>query len=363
MTSREISPTCRLAALGLATDGMVRMAPLLGLPQLMAREGLNLNAVIHACGCTPELFSDPDNTIAFSSIGRLLAHVAANTSCAYPGLTLCRDAGLNVAGPVGRAMRHAPSVETALRTLILHLHLHDRGAIPYLCQDSHQALFGYTLVCADVTGTEHVYDGALAIAWNMIRELVGPDWRASEVRFFRAPPADITPFREHFRAPLRFAEQQAAVVFPADDLKRLCIDADEHRYAKAKSDLEFLGRTGDIGFADEVRRVLLRLLVSGFYLGHKGPDRAEVAALFAMHPRTLNRRLREEKVTFAMLFAQARYDLARQLLRDTRLTVSEIAYALGYAGSGPFSHAFRQWSGTPPGRWRDAQSSASCRKL
>lgn len=350
--SRAISPACRLAALGLATDGMVRVAPLQGLPQLMAREGLCPDAVIRACGCNPELFEDPDNTIAFSAVGRLLAHVAATTACAYPGLALGRHEGLNVSGAVGRATRVAPNVGAALRTLISHLHLHDRGAIPYLCSDGHQALFGYTLWCTEVVGTDHIHDGALAIAWNMIQELAGPDWRATEVRFFRERPADTAPFRDHFRVPLRFAEQQSAVVFPAADLKRPCIDADARRYAEAKSDLEALGRTGHTGFSDEVRRILLRLLVSESCSKHRGPDRADVAELFAMHPRTLNRRLREERLTFAVLLAQARYDLARQLLRDTRLPVSEIAYALGYAGSGPFSRAFRQWSGMTAGMWR-----------
>ncbi|WPL16564.1 Virulence-regulating protein VirS [Thiorhodovibrio winogradskyi] len=354
MPRRAISPACRLAALGLASNGMVRIRGA-GFAATDGPRVLDPDAVIRGCGCRPEWFSDPDNTIAFSAVGRLLAYVATNTACAYPGLALGQGSGLDVAGVVGRAMRLAPTVVAALRTLILHLHLHDRGAIPYLCVDGQQARFGYTLWCSDVVDTDHFYDGALAIAWNMIRELAGPDWQASEVRLFREPPADSASFREHFRAPLCFGAQQAAVVFPAADLKRPCLDADAPAYAKAKSDLESLGAISDLGLADEVRLVLLRLLVAGSCGTRAGPERADVAQLFAMHPRTLNRRLREEGVTFAALLAKARHDLARQLLRDTQLPVSEIAYLFGYAGSGPFSHAFRHWSGMTAGAWRKAQ--------
>jgi AraC-like DNA-binding protein len=343
-----------LAALGLPGEGIVRMAVVRDLPRLMATEGLDPDAAIRTCGCDPALFDDPDNTITFRAVGRLLAEVAATTGCAYPGLALGRHSGLDVAGAVGRATRLAPTVGAALRMLILYLHLHDRGAVPYLCVDGEQARFGYTLWCSDVVGTDHIYDGALAIACNMIQELCGPDWHATEVRFFREHPFDVAPFQEHFRAPLRFAEQQTAIVFPASDLKRACPSADAVQYAKAKSDLESLGSISGPGFLDKVRRVILRLLVSGSCGGRKAPDRAEVAQLFAMHPRTLNRRLHEEGVTFAALLAQARYDLARQLLRDTQLPVHEIAYLLGYAGSGPFSHAFRAWSGMTAGAWRKA---------
>ncbi|MEA3642045.1 MAG: AraC family transcriptional regulator ligand-binding domain-containing protein [Lamprobacter sp.] len=341
-----------MAALGLPAEGMVRMAVVRDLPGLMAREGLDPDVVIRALGCHPELFDDVDNTIAFRSVGRLLEHVAATTACAYPGLALGRQSGLDVAGPVGRATRLAPTLGAGLRLLMLYLHLHDRGAVPYLCVDGQQARFGYTLWCTDVVGTDHIYDGALAIASNMIAELCGPDWRASEVRFFRQEPTDIAAFQQHFKAPLRFAAQQAAILFPASDLKRPCASADAVQYAKAKSDLESLGSLYGPGFLDKVRRVILRLLVSGPCRGRSGPDRAEVAELFALHPRTLNRRLREEGVTFAELLAGARYDLARQLLRDTQLSVGDIAYALGYAGSGPFSHAFRHWSGVTAASWR-----------
>jgi hypothetical protein len=44
-------------------------------------------------------------------------------------------------------------------------------------------------------GTAHIYDSALAIAYNLIRELVGPQWRASEVRHFRDPSERFLPLQ------------------------------------------------------------------------------------------------------------------------------------------------------------------------
>ena len=343
---------CRLAALGLASEGALRMAPLTGLPRLLSDRGLDADSVIRAQGCDPGLFGDPDNTIAFGAVGRLLAYTARATDCRYPGLELGRHWGIEALGAVGRAARHAPDVGSALHCLILHLHLHDRGAIPYLWATDEQALLGYTLYCADVVGTEHIYDAALAIAYNVMGELVGPRWRASEVRLFREPPGEVAPFRAHFRSRLRFGAQQAAIVFPAADLRRPSFGADPARYAAALHDLESLDASFGGGLTDKVRRLLRRLMVTGICLGAPALDRTAVATLLTMHPRTLNRRLRTEGTCFAVLLNECRYDIARELLRDTRLPVQDIAILLGYAERASFDHAFRRWSGMTPTIWR-----------
>jgi AraC-like DNA-binding protein len=245
-----------------------------------------------------------------------------------------------------------------LRFLSLYLHLHDRGSVPYVWTDRHLGMFGYTLNCPEIIGSDHIYDGAMAIACNMLRELAGPTWRAKEVRLFRDAPADLAPFRKHFRAPLRFRAEQAAIVFPAADLKRPCVGADADSFARALSDLESLDAESGATLADKVHRVLLSLFVTGVNCGGATADRAMIARLFALHPRTLNRRLRAEGTNFAAVLTRARFDIARELLRDTRLPVHDIALLLGYAGTGPFTHAFRRWSGTTAARWRE-----SCRPV
>ena len=77
-----------------------------------------------------------------------------------------------------------------------------------------------------------------------------------------------------------------------------------------------------------------------------------VAQLYSMHSRTLNRRLREFGTTFQQLVDETRHEMARQMLRDSGLTLSEIAAVLDYADASAFIRAFARWSGVTPGRWR-----------
>lgn len=251
---------------------------------------------------------------------------------------------------MGRTGCHAPDVGTALRTLSLDLHLHDRGAVLSLWEGKREAIFGYTLYCPDVPGTDHIYDAALAIAKNVVQELAGPDWKAIEVRLSREKPKDIRPYRRHFRARLRFGTAHSVIVFPAADLARPLAGTNPSAYAAGLRELDGMDAERGGGLAGKVRRLLRRLFVTGS--GADGVDLRAVARLFAIHPRTLNRRLRAEGTTFSAILAEVRYDVALQLLRDTHLQTRDIAFVLGYSDSASFNHAFRRWSGTTSTAWR-----------
>jgi len=77
-----------------------------------------------------------------------------------------------------------------------------------------------------------------------------------------------------------------------------------------------------------------------------------VAEIFGIHRRTLNRRMRARGLTFQELVEEVRYDIARQLLRETDLAIVAIAAVLDYADAAAFTRAFRRWSGTTPAAWR-----------
>jgi AraC-like DNA-binding protein len=47
-----------------------------------------------------------------------------------------------------------------------------------------------------------------------------------------------------------------------------------------------------------------------------------------------------------------RVDRAKSLLREGAGTLSEIAFACGFADQSHFTRCFTAWTGTPPGRWR-----------
>ena len=83
-------------------------------------------------------------------------------------------------------------------------------------------------------------------------------------------------------------------------------------------------------------------------LPHGKAQAGEVARRLGLSERTLVRRLAEEGLTFAGVLQTLRLDLAKRHLSDTDLSISQIAWLLGYQDIGGFSNAFKRWTGEAP---------------
>jgi AraC-like DNA-binding protein len=64
----------------------------------------------------------------------------------------------------------------------------------------------------------------------------------------------------------------------------------------------------------------------------------------AMSVATLRRRLEAEETTHSEILDRVRSDLAMLYLSESRLSVREIAFLLGYSQSRAFHNAFRRWT-------------------
>ena len=92
-------------------------------------------------------------------------------------------------------------------------------------------------------------------------------------------------------------------------------------------------------------------------LPHGKVRAAQIAAKMGLSQRTAARRLALESVTFSAVLEGLRRDLARQYLSHPDLSISRIAWLLGYQEVSAFTHAFRRWSGKTPREARAQRAS------
>jgi AraC-like DNA-binding protein len=69
-------------------------------------------------------------------------------------------------------------------------------------------------------------------------------------------------------------------------------------------------------------------------------------------PRTLRRRLEEEGTTYQRIVHELRRQIAVTYLRDSMMSVAEIAEMLGYTDISNFRRAFLGWTGQSPAGYR-----------
>jgi len=63
--------------------------------------------------------------------------------------------------------------------------------------------------------------------------------------------------------------------------------------------------------------------------------------------------LTAEGLSFGEILDQLRSDLAAHYLREANLSISQIAWLVGYQGVSAFSHRYKRWTGMNPKRMRD----------
>lgn len=326
--------------------GYERVGPLVSITSLLREHGQDPEPILVRCGLDPALLSDPENTISFEALGRLAAECGRATGVPHFGLLVGQRSGIETLGPLNDLARNAPDVGSALVSILRHLPVHDRASIPTLHTDNGLATLIYAAYLPAAEGFDHICDGSIALICNIIRFLCGADWTPSEVVFSHSRPADLTPYRRFFRAPLRFDMEHTAVVFPRHWLQRRLPDSDAILHHSLEARLAAMLPRGNDDVVDELRRTL------GTELGLGNFSVERVAQLLSLHRRTLHRRLKDQGTTFRILADELRFEYAKQLLRYTKLPVIDIATALDYAHASAFTRAFRRWSGTTPAAWR-----------
>jgi AraC-like DNA-binding protein len=87
----------------------------------------------------------------------------------------------------------------------------------------------------------------------------------------------------------------------------------------------------------------------------------EVAKRRGVSIRALQRALRDEGTTFSDLVHRARIERALQLLDDRRLSLTEVAFCVGFSDEAHFSRTFRRFMDVPPTGYRELGKARTAR--
>lgn len=103
----------------------------------------------------------------------------------------------------------------------------------------------------------------------------------------------------------------------------------------------------------QVRSFIVRLLVEGDCT-HK-----RVAAALGLHPRTLQRRLREEGESFQSIKDGVRREVALRYLQQPDASLVRLTEILGYSETSVLSRSCNRWFATSPRRLRGTVTQAA----
>ena len=290
-----------------------------------------------------EILQQNDVPTEYRRLANLLRRAAELTDCEHIGILLGQAGDTESLGPLYFEALKAPTVRAAINGIAAALRAQDRGAIIELTAGD-VACLRYMIIDPEIDTGAIISDAAMAIARRILLELCGPGWTAELLELSRREPRDRRPYRHHFRCPIAFNSTVAAIHFDGAWLDRPIAARRAPRYVAA----ELISHaSGDPEMTERVILQLTRSISTGAAI-----SASKVARHFGICDRTLQRELTKAQTSYRSLSDDVHFGVAKRLLQDTDLPVTEIALALGYADASVLTRAFTRWAGTCPSDWR-----------
>ena len=260
------------------------------------------------------------------------------------GFHLARDPDLREFGLLYYVATSSESVGDALRRAARYGKVVNEGiALHYRQGDEVAISFDY--VGVDRRSDRHQIEFLITTIARLCWELTGsrlPPTRAQLTHDRSGDTAEIDTF---LGCRVEFGAAADEIAFPLSIVGLPVVGADPYlnKLLVAHFDEALKSRQPTQGrVTSEVENIAAALLPHGQACA------AEISCRLGMSQRTLARRLSAEGATFSSIVEQLRSALAHQYLEDPTLSISQIAWLLGYQEVSAFTHAFRRWTGKTP---------------
>jgi len=335
---------------------MVRASGLRGYPALVRAMGCDPAPLLRRYRIDEAALDSDDGMISLRAVVHLLEASADQTRAGDFGLRLSRHQGIDVLGPLGIALQHAPTIRAAMEFAARHMFVHSPGLV-YTIHEHSEIARDAAEVAIEICLTRQpvqrqAIDLCLADIHNFTRLLSGDRYLLRAVSIPHTPIASLGTYEQFFGARVMAEQPRASLHLSrstlAADLRG--VDATLRRMAEDYIFRNFGSEAGSV--SDRVRLALRHTL------GASSHSKASVANLLAMHPRTMQRRLLAEATSFEAIRDDVRKELAMRYLCETSLPLGQIAMLLGLPAQSALSRACRQWYGVTPSALRAAKLSA-----
>jgi len=193
-----------------------------------------------------------------------------------------------------------------------------------------------------------ITDRDVAALFHLVGEMLGQRLPLEEVRLIHRGSRHRAAYERYFGCRVTFGHSCSELHVAPSLLDQALPHSDPHTARLTEYQCELLvarlNRHDSAG--EQIKRHLLARP------GHF-PSLETVARQMNRSARQLRRQLQMEGRSYTALIGELRYQLAREYLEETTLSIGEIAALLGYKEPSNFTHAFRQWSGKSPARHRN----------
>lgn len=317
-----------------------------------AHHGLPEKKLLAMANIVPMSLDDPNNRVRYADFSRACDLTADLLQDADLGLKLGQNIRLGHLGSHGLAMMSCSTTQeliqqsarySALTMDVGHNEFEIRGkeCIRHWCSNLPNGM-----ILGRLQESLNQASSVALIRWIVDREDLNPSW----VSFQHAKPDNIQAYEALFRCPLRFSAQETAIGFPVDYLNLPLPHADAQMNRMMRDVcaqlIQKLGNALEPSWLAIARKTVLESFKHGL------PNLEDVAKATSLSKDYLREAFEKRGTSFRAFVDELRHALALGYIHDSRLSLVDIAYLLGFSEQSAFQRAFKRWTGMTPGEYR-----------
>lgn len=313
--------------------------------------GVDVNPIYKQTDIKKEDVLKPEKTFDFEQYKMVLEFALRQTKNPHYGLDFGNQPQLG--GTIGMMCASCENMEEALKRGceffkiqgdFAELHFVDDKAKPKLV---YNVLESWVMVSAQTAKLE--VDAMFSFLNTILKINSNNTLRPKNIRMVFSKPENTGRYVEVFGIAPEFDSEQNEIVFEKSSLLIPMKAFNPETYKLLNSHLQF--HLSKIGRSETTTEKVKRILHASFK--YQFPDIDDVAGQLNLSSRTLQRKLSDEQTTFQNILLNAKFGIAKKLLEQGVLTISEISYTLGYSDLGNFSRSFKKHVGVSPQEYRD----------
>ena len=335
---------------------IVRVDALRNFTGLVTGLGGDALSLLRKARIDPAILDNRNAVIAYRAMVQLLERAALELQCPDFGMRLAlAQQGTKVLGPLDVAMRNSQTVGNAFRYCADHLQAYSTAtqirieSMPV----EHSIFMRFEILLARLPHQRQAVEHALLLTQHVAQSISAGHARAREIWFTHEPMAPLSTYHANFNAVPRFGQRMNGLFFHERDFDLSIPGMDPQLYEIATTFIDHRFPRAAMTLSARARAVINRCLADGIC------THEYVASVVGLHPRTLQRRLREEGTTFEEIKDDVRREVALRCLKQRNIPLVRVAEILGYSETSVLSRSCYRWFARSPRQLRSQLETSS----
>lgn len=309
-------------------------------------------AVTKAAGLPLSVPKGLINFESFAGICTFFEEAALQTNSPYFGLkwALFQPRDFRFAGPNVFLISVAKNIRQWVDMGIEYQKISTNGfSLSYEEDEENNRVTGVVAIHPLAPPCRQFLEQAVAIIAMLGHQFV-PDFKLDLVTFQHSAPEDMTLYEKVFQCPIIFNADRNTIIA---DRKYLAINRTAFLTKLTKPFIkQYLG--WQLTKHPKAKQSLSMTVTQTIpiILGVKNSDIKHVSDALNIHPKKLQRLLKDEGTTYSAILDDVRKNIASRLLTESEISIGRLAKMLDYSSDRPFIVATKRWFGMTPTEYR-----------